>query len=143
MAYLSDRSISVRAVDVSFFESESTVEKFLMKQKEERFKCVALTTVGGWISMIVAFSKGCIWRAGENEHQRVKEICCCARGVETQTKSKKPQSFVERRQPIVLRGTAESLVQNLDIEDYVPFDEIVTVMELENSSFLVNCSRIL
>ena len=40
---------------------------------------------------------------------------------------------MERRKPIVLRGTAESLVQNLDIEDYVPFDEIVTVMELENS----------
>ena len=29
-----------------------------MKQKEERFKCVALTTVGGWISMIVAFLVG-------------------------------------------------------------------------------------
>ena len=97
-----------------------------MKRKEERFKCVALTTVGGWISMIVAFLVG-LYLASRGKRTSACDgnLLFLCKELRDETKNVKIlKSFVERRQPIVLRGTAESLVQNLDIEDYVPFDEI-------------------
>ena len=105
-----------------------------MERKEERFKCVALTTVGGWISMIVAFLVGLYLASREKRTSACDgNLLFLCKELRDETRNLKIlESFVRRRQPIVLRGTAESLLQNLDIEDYVPFDEIVTVMELEN-----------
>ena len=103
------------------------------KRKDESFKCKALTTAGGWISMVIAFAVGLYLARSRALTSACRGITLCKELAETENVNIL-KSYVDRRQPIVLRETAKSLVQNLDIDDFVPFDEIVTLMEIENSS---------
>jgi len=94
---------------------------------EKKCTCIALTSACGWISMVVAFLVGS-FIAHNNTSSVCGENAACT---DFRVQSESLEDFFRRREPVVLRGAAKNIVDILKIEDFIPFDEIVTIMELE------------